>query len=117
MWEPSYNRSGSIQLQLTLLHKYLLREPYDNGSNVAAGIFEHMLVDPGGPAPMLRLSMPPAPRYVYPVCVICKERQNCIRVMFVPGIAIISDNLADRTFVGLNCRRRDLSDSYQAGKE
>lgn len=64
----------------------LRREPYDNGSNVAVGIFKHMLVDPGGPAPMLRLSMPPTPRYVYPVRVICKERQNCIWVMFVPRI-------------------------------
>ena len=77
----------------------LRREPYDNGSNVAVGIFEHMLVDPGGPAPMLRLSMPPTPRYVYPVRVICKERQNCIGVMFVPRIPIISDNLANGLLV------------------
>ena len=44
---------------------------------------------------MLHLSMPPTPRYVYPIRVICKQGQNCIRVMFVPRIPIISDNLAN----------------------
>lgn len=45
-------------------------EPYNNCSNMAAGVLKHMLVGPSGSAPMLRLPTPQTPRYVYPVGVI-----------------------------------------------
>src|SRR5258708_30905391 len=47
--------------------RVLRGEPYDNWSNVTAGVLKHMLVDPGGSTPVLRLPTPPTPRYVYPV--------------------------------------------------
>jgi hypothetical protein len=40
--------------------RILRGEPYDNWSNVAAGVLKHMLVDPGGSTPVFGLPMPQA---------------------------------------------------------
>ena len=91
--------------------RVLCGEPYDNWSNVTVRVPKDMLVDPGGSAPVLRLPMPPIPGYVYPVGIIREERQNCVRVMFVPGIAKISDDLANGLLIVVNSRSRNLPES------
>jgi len=78
---------------------------------VTARILKHMLVDPGGSAPVFGLPMPPTPGYVYPVGVFREERQNCLGIMFVPGIAKISDDLANGLLIVVNSRSRNLPES------
>ena len=78
---------------------------------MAVRVLKDMLVDPGCSAPVLRLSMPPTPGYIYPVGVKSEERQNCLGVMFVPNIAKITHDLADGLFMGVNRRRRKMPES------
>jgi hypothetical protein len=74
-------------------------KPYDDWSNLTAGILKHMLVDPSGSAPVLRLPMPQTPRYVYPVGVIREQRQNCIWVMLVPSVPEVCHYLTNGLFI------------------
>jgi hypothetical protein len=92
-------------------------EPYDNCSNVAVGIFEHMLVDPGGSAPVLRLPMPPAPCYIYPVGVIGEQHQNRIRVVFVPSVPKVCHYFTNSFFIVRIMSGNDIGRSDYAGHQ
>jgi hypothetical protein len=74
-------------------------KPDRNGSHMAVGIVEIMLVGPCRPPPVLRLPVPPISHDVYKVGVIREKGQNRIRLVFVPSFAEVRYDLTDGLFI------------------